>query len=229
MILSAPRLPLLGCLVHGEPKCPDATSSKGWTQHYWCCSSSQAHSRASKYLLRKWMNDMLSAFRLPITNGCSVVQSCPTLWPHGLQHTRLPCLSPSPDVRANVSIESEQVTINIFKLQGQRKTPTTGNHIFRIKPCKNSGIFAWCLNICKWKSHEDTWIQTHSTAFHNLYASQPATSHIISCLATGVASQPFSPIPFFPPGEGSKAFICGHGTRETLHFGISIPWGVVRA
>lgn len=107
------------------------------------------------------MNDMLSAFRLPITNGCSVIQSCPTLWPHGPQHIRLPCLSPSPEVHANVSIESEQVIINIFKLQSQRKTPTTGNHIFRMKPCnKNPGIFAWCLNIRKWKSHEDTWIQT---------------------------------------------------------------------
>ena len=27
----------------------------------------------------------------------SVTQSCPTLQPHGLQHTRLPCLSPSPE------------------------------------------------------------------------------------------------------------------------------------
>ena len=29
---------------------------------------------------------------------CSVAQSCPTLWPHGLQHARLPC--PSPLLRA---------------------------------------------------------------------------------------------------------------------------------
>ena len=26
----------------------------------------------------------------------SVTQSCPTLWPHGLQHFRLPCPSPNP-------------------------------------------------------------------------------------------------------------------------------------
>ena len=142
MILFAPRLPLRGCLVCGEPECPDAISSKGWTQHYRCYPSSQAHRRASKYLLRKRMNDMLSAFRVPITNGCSVSQSCPTLRPHGLQHARLPCLSPSPEVCSDVSIESEEAIINIFKLQGQRKTPTTGNHIFRIKRCnKNSGIF----------------------------------------------------------------------------------------
>ena len=32
---------------------------------------------------------------------CSVAQSCPILWPHGLQHTRLPCPSPSPEVCSN--------------------------------------------------------------------------------------------------------------------------------
>ena len=29
------------------------------------------------------------------------LQSCLTLWPHGLQHTRLPCLSPTPKVYSN--------------------------------------------------------------------------------------------------------------------------------
>ena len=29
---------------------------------------------------------------------CSVAQSCPTLWLHGLQHARSPCPSPSPGV-----------------------------------------------------------------------------------------------------------------------------------
>ena len=32
---------------------------------------------------------------------CSVAQSCPTLQPHGLQHTRLPCPSPTPRVYSN--------------------------------------------------------------------------------------------------------------------------------
>ena len=33
----------------------------------------------------------------------SVAQSCPTdsLWPHGLQHTRVPCLSPTPRACSN--------------------------------------------------------------------------------------------------------------------------------
>ena len=37
----------------------------------------------------------------------SVTQSCPTLWPHGLQHSRPPCLSPTPRVHSKLtSIES---------------------------------------------------------------------------------------------------------------------------
>ena len=31
----------------------------------------------------------------------SVTQSCPTLWSHGLQHTRLPCPSPTPGACSN--------------------------------------------------------------------------------------------------------------------------------
>ena len=31
----------------------------------------------------------------------SVTQSCPTLWPHGLQHARLPCPSPTPGACSN--------------------------------------------------------------------------------------------------------------------------------
>ena len=32
---------------------------------------------------------------------CSVTESCPTLWPHGLQHARLPCPSQFPRVCLN--------------------------------------------------------------------------------------------------------------------------------
>ena len=37
---------------------------------------------------------------------CSAAQLCPTLQPHGLQHARLPCPSPTPGVYSNSSIES---------------------------------------------------------------------------------------------------------------------------
>ena len=36
----------------------------------------------------------------------SVTQSCPTLRPHGLQHTRLPCPSPTPRVYSNSCVLS---------------------------------------------------------------------------------------------------------------------------
>ena len=32
---------------------------------------------------------------------CSIPKLCPTLWPHGLRHTRLPCPSLSPEVCSN--------------------------------------------------------------------------------------------------------------------------------
>ena len=35
------------------------------------------------------------------TQFSSVAQSCLTLWPYGLQHTRLPCPSPTPGVYSN--------------------------------------------------------------------------------------------------------------------------------
>ena len=35
---------------------------------------------------------------LRFNSCCSVTQSCHSLWPHRLQHTRLPCSSPSPGV-----------------------------------------------------------------------------------------------------------------------------------
>ena len=43
---------------------------------------------------------------LTAASYCSVTQSCLTLWPHGLQHTRLPCSSLSPRVCSNSSAES---------------------------------------------------------------------------------------------------------------------------
>ena len=41
-----------------------------------------------------------------ISYSCSVTQLCPTLQPHGLQHARLPCLSPSPRAYSNSCILS---------------------------------------------------------------------------------------------------------------------------
>ena len=42
-----------------------------------------------------------SEFILHLSRWCSVAESSPALWPHGLQHTRLHCPSPSPGVCSN--------------------------------------------------------------------------------------------------------------------------------
>ena len=48
-----------------------------------------------------WTKETLSA--LCSVQSSSVTQSCLTLWPHGLQHARPPCPSPSPGIYANSS------------------------------------------------------------------------------------------------------------------------------
>ena len=48
-----------------------------------------------KYLLYIYENYMI----FPCC--CSVTKSCPILWPHGLQHTRLPCLPLTPGICSN--------------------------------------------------------------------------------------------------------------------------------
>ena len=44
----------------------------------------------------------------------SVAQSCPTLWPHGLQHTRLPCPSPTPRACSNSQSIQSVMSSNYF-------------------------------------------------------------------------------------------------------------------
>ena len=45
---------------------------------------------------------------------CSVAQSCPTLWPHGLQHARLPYPSPSPGACSNSCLLSRWCQLTIL-------------------------------------------------------------------------------------------------------------------
>ena len=47
------------------------------------------------YRFRSW--PLLSSNVTLGKSVSSVTQSCPILWPHGLQHTRLPCPSPTPE------------------------------------------------------------------------------------------------------------------------------------
>ena len=56
------------------------------------------------------------------TSCCSVVRSCPTLQPHGLKHTRLPCPSPSPRVCSN-STQRLECLPGPFLLSGLWNSP----------------------------------------------------------------------------------------------------------
>ena len=47
---------------------------------------------------------------------CSVTQSCPNLWSHGLQHTRLPCPSPSPELAQTLVHWVDDATQPFFPL-----------------------------------------------------------------------------------------------------------------
>ena len=66
----------------------------------WCI----AHRVAKSWVTRDWAAGAAGGWRKSTESlhcCCSVAQSCPTLRPHGVQHTRLPCPSPSPRVCSN--------------------------------------------------------------------------------------------------------------------------------
>ena len=72
----------------GEPAgLPSMGSHSVW--HDW--------SDASDSFEERWWNQELDTY----FQFSSVAQSCPTLWPYGLQHSRLPCPSPTPRACSN--------------------------------------------------------------------------------------------------------------------------------
>ena len=66
---------------------------------------------------------------------CSIAQSCLTLWPHGLQHARLPCRSLSPRLCSN------SCRLN------QWCHPTISSSVVPFSSClhlcKHQGLFQW--------------------------------------------------------------------------------------
>ena len=53
------------------------------------------------YIFQIYMYKCVVEIHLESEEFSSVAQSCPTLRPHGLQHTRPPCPSPTPEVYSN--------------------------------------------------------------------------------------------------------------------------------
>ena len=78
---------------------------------------------------------MLNWWLLLSVQFSSVAQLCPTLRPHGLQHTRLPCLSPTPRVYSNSCPLSQWCH------------PTISSSVIPFSPClqcfPTSGFYQW--------------------------------------------------------------------------------------
>ena len=85
---------------------PSESSQKTWIiEHHiqffptskrsWVWSFSSPHSVLSQGRACNYFQTSISV------HFSSVDQSCPTLWPHGLQHARPPCPSPTPRVYSN--------------------------------------------------------------------------------------------------------------------------------
>ena len=75
----------------------------------WLCPSFQKFSLHSILTDSQWAShwrQLQSLVSFHTSCCCSVTQSCPTLQPHGLWHTRLSCPSLSPGACSNTSIES---------------------------------------------------------------------------------------------------------------------------
>ena len=53
---------------------------------------------SGRNMIRKIIVDMFIKKKIQFS---PLAQLCPTLWPHGLQHARLPCPSPTPGVHSN--------------------------------------------------------------------------------------------------------------------------------
>ena len=91
---------------------------------------------------------------------CSVTESCPTLQPHGLQHTRLPCPSPSSGVCSNSCPLSWRCHLAISSSVTPLLLPPS---IFpRIRVCSNE----WALPV-RWSKY---WSFSFSVSPSNKYS-----------------------------------------------------------
>ena len=72
-----------------------------------------------------------SEFILRLSHSCSVADSSPALWPHGLQHARPPCPSPSPGACSNSRPSSEwchpTISSSVIPLSCPQSFPASGS------------------------------------------------------------------------------------------------------
>ena len=107
-------------------------------------------------LLLYWKISLKHDRNLRTASCCSVTQSCPTLPPHGLQHTRLPCPSLSTEAYSNSCPSS------------QRCHPTISSAVtcFCLQSFPASGSFPMLALRIRWPKyltlHCPIWFRFHS-------------------------------------------------------------------
>ena len=107
---------------------------------------------------------------------CSVPKLCPTLWPHGLQHSRLPCPSLSPTVCPNSCPLSQwchpTVSISISTFSLATKNHGSQSHYSEISPVFSLSPLKWCRPEEKLQKRKkkSIYIYTHIYNVFNLNA-----------------------------------------------------------
>ena len=125
----------------------------------------------------------------------SVAQSCPTLPPHGLQHARPPCPSPTPRVYSNSCPLSQWCHPTVSS-----PSPPT------FSPSQHQGLFRWVssshqveelsasasvlpVNIQDWSPLGWTgWISLQSNGLSRVFSNTSSKASILWCAALGSGS-----------------------------------------
>ena len=139
---------------------------------------------------------MLKILHTRLQSVSSVAQSCPTLWPHGLQHTRLPCPWPTPRAYSNScplyqwchSTISPSVIPFSSRFQSFPASGSFQISQFFTSGGQNIGVSASAsvlpMNIQDWFPFRWTgWISLQSKGLKSLFQHHSSKASILQCSA----------------------------------------------
>ena len=101
----------------------------------------------------------------------SVVQSCPTLWPHGLQHTRLSCPSPTPGSCSNSCPSSwwchstTSAGFGFWESGSVQQAFALGTKLHALGECVSSLSWTLCCRIDSW---DWVWLSLRTWLMQNM-------------------------------------------------------------
>ena len=159
--------------------------------------------------LRRFFHVFVSSQLSPVAQFSAAAQSCPTLWPHGLQHTRPPCPSPTPGVHPNPCplsrwchpTSSSSVILFSFHLQS---FPAPGSFLMSqlfASGGQSTGVSASTSvppkNTQDWSPLGWTgWISLQSKGLSRVFSNTTVQKHQLFC--TQLSSESNSPIHTWP-------------------------------